>query len=291
MNNILFCYAVKDAEDLKSIHDYKSISSDPENFQLCITREKSQEIEYFSNKGRAIFFNPETREFTETDFTPVEKSLVNYTIWPRVDIPNYWKLIYPLLERGWNPISKPYEYLSVERWMRTIPPQFINRRIIPTTKISLQESFDSIYSSIKNERGEFFVKSIKKDWSYSGSLSWWYDGPAYSLEKGSGDDEVMLSEFIDIGEDEYDMLEWRCFVVDGLVLSISRYKDYESIPTPDKVSAYAREVVNHVAGKYLPKNFVLDVAQKRDGEICIIEFNDVCCSGRYVDNTVESFDI
>ena len=46
---------------------------------------------------------------------------------------------------------------------------------------------------------------------------------------------------------------------------------------------------NEVIGNFIPKNVVVDIAETIDRGFIIIESNDICCSGRYKNNVLESF--
>jgi hypothetical protein len=92
----------------------------------------------------------------------------------------------------------------------------------------------------------------------------------------------MLSEVINIRSDDLKTLEYRAFIVDGQVSSISRYVDYEETTTPDSVVSHAREFAKSFKDK-LPTVYVADFAETDKG-VELVELNPYENSGRYLWN-------
>lgn len=288
---MIFAHPIKDQDRLDYIRNYEDISPNPNHQGRCVARERWQEVEHFSKTNQIIFWNSDTHTFTEHDFSPIKRDLSQEIIFPRPQVPEYKYITQDIFNMGWKPISLPHEFYAIERWMYIIPQKYINRKIITSTKEYVAQNFDSLYSKIKDEKGRFFIKSVVKDWSYDGSPEGWFDtGMCLSLEAGSANDQIMLSEWLELGEDEHDMLEYRCFVIGGELKSISRFMDYEYIPPPQEAYDYANYLIKELVGKYMPKNIVIDIAQLKSGDWVLIEMNDPTCSGRYIGNAVESME-
>jgi hypothetical protein len=285
---MIYVHSIKDQSRLEYIRNYKNISPNPYHQGRCVARERWQEIEYFSKTNQIIFWNSDTHTFTEYDFTPVIRDLSQEIIFPRPQVPEFYSITQDIINMGWKPLSLPHEFYAIERWMYIIPQKYINRKIITSTKEHVSQNFGSLYSKIKDNKGRFFIKSVIKDWSYDGSPEGWFEtGMCLSLESGLADDQIMLSEWLELGEDEYDTLEYRCFVINGELKSISRFMDYELIPPPQEAYLYAQYLIDELVGKYMPLNIVIDIAQLKCGDWVLIEMNDPTCSGRYIGNTVE----
>ena len=102
---------------------------------------------------------------------------------------------------------------------------------------------------------------------------------------------IFLSEtFENIEDKENDMncREYRVFVINNNLLSISRsYVDYET-KVPDEVIAFAEKQIKKVSEILdFPNSYVLDIGQVMVDEkevIDIIEFNPICSSGLEVSN-------
>lgn len=286
----MVCFTIKDQKDLDYFINYKSISPDPENFRRCVARERWQEIDYYSKKGEAVFWNSDKRIFTDTDFKEVK---INKQLIPRcMDASDFPKLAEDANKLNIKLINTPYEFHSIENWMSILPQKYLNRRLIVTTKESASKDFKHYYNLVKDDNGRFFIKSVVKGWSYSGSPEGWYEtGMVMSLEHGSEKDLVMFSKYIDIEEDDYGTIEYRCFIINGQVRSISRYLDYDIVVPTQDAADFIVDFVDKTVGFYFPKNVVLDIMQSKDGNWHLVEANAIPYAGRYVGNIVETFDI
>lgn len=288
MSNYIFVYPIANEEELARYRNYKEISPDPENFDRCIHRERYKEIEYFSKTNQVIFWNK--RYFTNTRFRHIKSDLSDKIIFPRVSVEQYSHIVRDIYKEGWTPISNPYQYKMIELWGKTIPHDFLKRKIIITTKEHASNEFSRIHKQVANSYGQFFIKSIVKDFHYAGSVEGWIDtGMALSLENGSAYSLVMFSEYLLIKFDDKETLEYRCYYLNGKLSSISRYFDYEEHKPPKEIVDYAKFIEKSIIGKYLPKNVVVDLVDTECRGIIILEANDVCSSGRYSNNKLECF--
>lgn len=118
----------------------------------------------------------------------------------------------------------------------------------------------------------------------------WYCPYRESLEKGRTTYErisydFILSDVMNILSDEKGdngRLEYRCFVFDGQVTSISRYVDFKSLPVPEVVRVFAGQFAD-CHKQVLPVGYVVDIAETDKG-LQVIELNPFGQSGRYLDN-------
>jgi len=284
------CFTIKEQKDLDYFINYKSIDPNSENFRRCVARERWQEIDYYSKKGKAVFWNKDERIFTNIDFKEIK---IKERLIPRcLDASDFPKLAEDANRLGIQLITTPFEFHAIENWVQILPRKYLNRRIMTTTKEDASKYFKNYYDQVKDVKGRFFIKSVVKGWSYSGSPEGWYEtGCAMSLEHGNGDDLVMFSEFIDIEEDEFGTIEYRCFIIDGQVRSMSRYLDYDIVPPSQEAADFIVDFVDKTVGFYFPKNVVLDIMQLKDGSWSFVEANAIPYSGRYSGNIVETFDI
>lgn len=286
----MVCFTIKEQKDLDYFINYKSIDPNPENFHRCVARERWQEIDYYSKKGKAVFWNKDERIFTNTDFKEVK---IKERLIPRcMQAFDFPKLAEDANKLGIQLITTPHEFHSIEYWMQILPQKYLNRKIITTTKENASKDFKHYFNLIKDDKNRFFIKSVVKDWSYSGSPEGWYEtGGAMFLEYGSENDLVMFSEFVDIEEDEFGTIEYRCFIIDGQVRSMSRYLDYDVIPPSQEAADFIVDFVDKTVGFYFPKNVVLDIMQLKNGSWSFVEANAIPYAGRYSGNIVETFDI
>jgi hypothetical protein len=280
---LFYCFAVENEKQYNILRDWKSISPNPNHFRMCIAREKWIELQHFSALNAAIYFNRETGKYTDPAFQPINPDGI---IVGRVDNEAYLRM----MRVSKNLITSPEDFEKIEYWYNFVPREYVGRDFEITSPKKLAEvGFDNAVKKWLNARGEFFIKSVNKGFSYTGSLEGFYDfGVAYSLETGSEDKLIMFQEHLQLKEDDEDTLEYRCFYLDGKLLSISRYEDYKSLPVPKEVHDLATRYEKEIVGTYLPTTVVIDIFDTDRG-LVFGEANALPCSGRYHDNKCELF--
>ena len=79
--------------------------------------------------------------------------------------------------------------------------------------------------------------------------------------------------------------EWRCWVVGGRVISISKYREESKMAVSPESSVEVWAAARELAGVFLPEPcVVLDIA-KTDRGFSVVEFNPIHCSGWYAADT------
>lgn len=103
-------------------------------------------------------------------------------------------------------------------------------------------------------------------------------GRVYFFEPKDG---VMLSDVLKFDHQPDHKAEYRCFIVDGKVSSISTYTDYTAYPVPDCIEALAQQFAAEHAD--LAPAFVADFGMTDRGPV-LVELNEFSQSGRYIAN-------
>jgi|GEM_PF-2926293 len=102
--------------------------------------------------------------------------------------------------------------------------------------------------------------------------------------------EVIYSEPMQIAKDnnEFGKAEYRCFVVDGQVSSMSIYTDRKLHLNGDVADMlfFANEFAQHFY-KRLPLAYCLDIARLADGSLAMVELNDIGGSGFYAQHDIQ----
>jgi hypothetical protein len=102
-------------------------------------------------------------------------------------------------------------------------------------------------------------------------------------------DDFIVSDLMLIAQDglsDNKNIEYRCFIVDGQVVSTSRVVDYKDIPVPQDAIAFAQAFAEQE--KNYPLLYVLDVARTIKG-YQVVELNPYESSGRYANNDPAAF--
>lgn len=284
MKKVYYVMAIDSPKELQHYKEYHKISDNPEDRTLCIYRERWQEIEYFTKTGNCLFFDGtylHTPDFQRYNIQTQD------ILCPRMSVPEASKFL------RWFPcVSTPDTYQAIEHWFKTVPTKFSKRCLITATQDDVQANFKSYVDKVIDATNRFFIKSVKKHWSYAGSLEGWHSsGASLSLGLGSGSALCLLSPFVTIKEDNLPPVyqEYRCFYFFGKLCSISRYCDYEVHHIPEHILQEAQIYEKEIIGKSLPETIVIDIADTEELGPIFLEANDVTSSGRYILNTVESF--
>jgi hypothetical protein len=282
-------FNIKNESEVNYLQNYEAISINPNNRELCIARERWQEINYAKTYFRCLFWNGD--KLTLPDFSEYKIEHLTRKLFPRIqttEVKSFHNFLRKnkILQYG---ISSPSDFYLIEHWIDVVPKDYTKRDMTvidkALCKIQLKECFAKY-----NRNNKFFIKSLHKDFSYDGSLEGFYEWEVNRcLEKGNDNDPIIISEWVEIEEDELGQKEYRCFFINSELISISRYLDYEDHVIPKDVEYFAEKIGNELLGSYLPKNIVVDLAVTKDRGIIFLEANDVMCSGRYVLNKIEGF--
>jgi len=102
--------------------------------------------------------------------------------------------------------------------------------------------------------------------------------------------EVMYSEPMQIAaaNNEFAKAEYRCFIVDGRVSSVSIYTDKKHQQNGDIADMlfFANEFAQHFY-MCLPLAYCLDIARLINGDLAVVELNDVGGSGFYAQHDIQ----
>lgn len=280
------CYSVPSLSET----DYTIAADDDENTVWIKTTDYAQMQKAIKN-NLLLVFNREDKKFY---FDGKAISVKGKAILPKAILPHERELLEALDNNGANNLMSVKDRQKVARWAKYIQPK--HRKAIITT-------FGDFMKNCEKYRQEFntiFLKTVEKSnvhviFQSFGHIElegqqFFYSKPRiYSLNH---DDEVYISEAYDNvadKENECSCKEYRAFVIDGIVASLSRsYVDY-STKVPKGVVEFANEFVKSNANKDFPRNYVLDIGEIKMGDnimIDIIECNAISASGLEVDNDV-----
>jgi hypothetical protein len=110
------------------------------------------------------------------------------------------------------------------------------------------------------------------------------------LDKTGWDGAISEYDRIIIAPIKKILYEWRLFVVNGMVVASSQYKRHGKIEHDVRVPGYViREAESFLIPLYKPDPvaFVMDVCLTDDGDIKIVEYNCINCSGFYQADVAE----
>lgn len=282
MPKILYTYPIKNIEELNYILNYTAISDDPENYELCICRERALEVLYFDNKDACIFYNIATKQFTDIEFKTIELP-PDSVLFPRFDIANFHRF---LSTTDKTCIETVQDVKRIHNWCRYVPESYTKRKIIQVPAQVAEDTLESCVQQVVHNN-KMFIKSTAKHWSFAGTLEEFKQEAMLALCGEQSD--VMFSEYLEIKNDKSNKQEYRCYYLLGILRSISLQSDYADDPIPECIKEFAELLqMNLIHTKLLPPNIVIDIAITTKG-VVIVECNDPCTSGRYFNNKPQTF--
>lgn len=282
-----FCFSVPNLNS----NDYFISDEDDENLTWIKTKEKEL-MDSASKNNMLIVFDRSSKKFYIGN---EEVDVKNKVVFPRSFIPYEEELLTQLESHGAISIQTKADLEKIENWPQKIQPVY--RKVIQTSYndfVSHVEDYKSCFKSI-------FFKTAKKTHThcvlkYCGVID--FCGKKVFVTKPqlwdvSLEDTIFLSETFQSIKDEennMDCKEYRAFILNNSLLSISRsYVDYPT-EVPNDVIYFVEQQINRASSiPDFPNSYVLDVGQVlMDGRevIDIIEYNSISSSGLEVCNNL-----
>ena len=264
---------------------------------IDIDRKKNQfhsrweEFAYSKLQENSCYYDENVDEFFDKD-----GNLFSIT-GKRVLIRSQIREIVPTLEaiqrKGGIPINSKQDINRILNWQREIP---INRShlFVKGKEILENEEIKRKIVELSHDN-QFFLKTIEKDFSDVISVEELFDpskGFLSALELHR-ETEFIVSEVVDILTDQYGKVEYRCFVVDGKILNISRNLFCTYYATEPKVLEQANYILNRIKIiSDFPTTFCMDImiaSYPNNPNIFvsdIVELNPLEATGEFLYNTV-----
>lgn len=202
----------------------------------------------------------------------------------RLLVPNYWKA------NEWYKVlcNDPQAFRWLGRNLSWVDTASLYDEDNPTTKLSI--ILDDIFRFAV--KGKLFIKSPYKLSIGAGLYTKKEAFEAVDYEVAMGVhfrlNEIIYSEPVEIQaiRSGYRKDEYRCVIVGDKVSSVSLYTDYHKERDYSIITKFAGDFAAYFSGK-LPSYYVLDVAKLKNGNVVLIELNDICASGWFADNDLE----
>lgn len=251
-----------------------------------------EEFNYAKERTDTVFYDLKKDIFLNAD-----NSIANIkgkSIFLRnAGVENLETVVNAIIRKGGIPINSIEDINRIKNWMKEID---VNRKIMIVKGKDILED-EIIRKKIKILAGNsdyFFLKTNEKDFSRLIGIEE-IDYAEYGLLealKYHQEEEFIISEPVEILKDEYGNLEYRCFIVNGKIVSISRELLLTLHNIPIEAYDFANMLLEKVKKKKdFPNTFVLDFM------LCIIpgtsviipdfvELNPIEASGEYLYNTI-----
>ncbi len=293
-----YCFPTKTG-NLSVFSDLKQYIDREEKFYYQCTQE---DVFRAQERGKLLLFDLRNNTFLSEHGKEVD--ITGKVIFPRSTITDAKLLLNAIEEKGGCGIMKLEDYDEVEYWFNKIQTR---RKYKLTTLKELEKNLDQYYEEFGNE---MFVKTVYKGFSGLCHILSIGDIAVYSsdavrmkeeISKGKilvdsinvsvsssikdPNAEILVYKPVNIVMDNFGRREWRAFVVNNELLSLSRCSD-EQVPVEKYVYNMVRSLIAEVKGK-MPASYVMDVFEYYEGDqiiFDILEFNPIISSGVYRNN-------
>ena len=244
----------------------------------------NKEIEYAISKKIFIYYDEQDQAFKDENDNIVD--VHNQEVFPVSFIFQLSNLIKALTDNGAIIPNTMEQIHMVEEWYEHL---YTERNLI-SFRGSMLNDIEFLYfiEEVFRRNPEVFLKTVKKDFNGLIDLSELFDEQS-DLRRAfryHEDEEFILSEKVEINEDEIGREEYRIFIYKGRIMNISRITDTTYHTIPDSLIEYVEELLTKIPRNF-PRSFVLDVFSY--GHMYdILECNPIEASGRYLYNSVFS---
>lgn len=272
MNEIIYCYM------------YKNLGKD-------IYRSKVEELAYSKTQENVCYYDEISDRFLDKNDFPI--SIIGKRILMRTYIEDIDVILKAIEKNGGIPINSRQDINRILNWKKEL---FVNHNYMFVKGKEILECDEVKRKIIELSNGnEFFLKTLEKDFSGVIRIEELFDSnkgllPALEFHLET---DFIVSETLEILSDSYGKLEFRCFVVEGKIISISRnlFRTYHDIET--KVWEQANNLLNRILKiSDFPTTFCMDimiVSSTKNPEIVtydILELNPLEATGEYLYNTI-----
>ncbi len=290
-------------EDLEKLKNYNLISDNKEDYGLCVARERFTEIEVCAKRQFPFFYiiGPSGRvaghgyqnitgklKTYDPHMNQIDSLSGKELLLRTNDVRNVYGPLSYIEKIGGTPFVSWDDEKRVELWYKVISPLFLKRTIAIFNKEAFTNALYSRTHEITKHSvdGKVFLKSSCKGGVDTAvvNVADILDHVGLSLEVISDDVDIIVSEPLSLLSDSKGKLEYRTFVVSGVVANSSRYLDYDTAyGIPSEVTAFIKEFVAYHKD-ILPNSYVVDIGiDKKKGSV-VIELNPLSASGRYEKN-------
>lgn len=242
------------------------------------------EAKYAKDLGIYIFYDEDKDVFLDKDDNVID--LTGLEIMPRTGVLQAQRLVDAIYKNGGKCVVKKDDYEKTLNWPKYVKTK---RNNIIMTGREIINCSDKIVEMFGVDR--VFFKTKKKNYSQVLDIEKLIskEGSFYQALEKHKDDDFIISDVVDIAEDEFGPLEYRGYILDGELFNVSRINDYLMEKIPTKVIDMMQDVIKSVKDTDFPESFVLDVfvCNGEDGEyLDILECNPIVASGTYLYNSV-----
>lgn len=258
--------------------------------KYCFVYEKKEAyediIKYLLEKDIAIFYSKKNDVFMDKGGNKID--ITGMKIYPKTGVYQAGYLCDAIVNKGGIPLVTRKENEKVDNW----PNYYKTKRKLKVFKG--KELLDkNVCEQIKREYGnEVFFKTLNKNYSEIINVDYLLDDKSLLSRtiKAHENDKFVISEKVNRKKDNIGNLEYRVFVIEGRIKSISRITDTVFHKIDKEVYEKILEIIKSL--KDFSSSYVIDVFEylkKEETVFDVVEFNSLPASGTYLYNSIIDF--
>lgn len=245
----------------------------------------NREIAYALEHNSFIYYDETENVFKDYNDNIVEVNGIK--VIPSSFVLQLPNMINALIKNGAIIPNTLEDISKVEEWYNYFETQ---RLIVSFTGKDLQnQEFLSYISEVFSKNPEVFLKTKKKDFNGIIDLTELFDKDS-DLRKAISyheNEEFIISEKVEVNQDELGQEEYRVFIYKNRIMNISRITDSTYHQIPEDLIEYIYSVLERRPSDF-PSTFVLDIFSYQH-LYDILEMNPFEASGKYLYNSIFSF--
>lgn len=259
------------------------------NIEACLF---DNEKEYAKEIGVYLFYDEMQDVFVDKDNNIID--IENKVCFIRTGVYEEDDLMNAVIRHKGKLLTSKDDSIKVLNW-----PNYLKTKR-KATIFSGQEIIDNLDKIVKTYGNKnLFFKTKDKNYSQIIDVSVLCDKTSslYKALEIHAKEDFIISEDVNIIENECGPFEYRCFIVNNKILNISRVNDYLLEQIPDDIINKANEIIDKLKNSDFPDCYVLDLflyEDKNHNQILdILECNSIESSGTYLYNSVfiDNYDI
>lgn len=245
-----------------------------------------KEVNEAREKGKLILFDLQNKSFINERGEKVD--IAGKVIFPRSTIGQADILMENIEKVRGKSITSRSDYETVENWFEVIKTK---RNYEKTTMKELEANLNDFEKSFGEK---FFIKTVHKGFSgicrvfelFPGE-KYLFDSHFHSLNMTITKPEtpILVYKKLEILKDDFGKREWRVFVVNNELLSLSRCSD-DVVRVEEYVYEKVQEKIEEFKG-LIPSSYVVDFFEYKEDNSTVfdvVEFNPIIASGTFANN-------
>ncbi|MFH1358361.1 MAG: ATP-grasp domain-containing protein [archaeon] len=225
--------------------------------------------------------------------TPVE-TLAGYEVLLRTNVFNGRNCLEAIANLGGTNVLTSGDMDVIENWPLHVESSYTNRNVGIVRVSELQDKIDGyvvddkVFAKTKLKMNEGHgkvlsidevLRALEEGLPYHKGSTLSTDEDKRGIQEISEEDELLLSQPLNLSRDELGTLEYRTWVVGNRVAIITNYHNPEDFNIPSRIESFTNDFVRQQSGK-LPHSYVLDIGiEHSEKRIVVIELNDFMSAG------------